>query len=130
MSLPPALSEFKLKLIQYRAFQIVVRDGGRIRNFTWGGRIFLLGEGSKEYVVRTKMEQEQWLQIKMLFLLGYNLKVVIWCKCVCVCVCVYVRTMGSELIFGGGGSNFLAGGGGIPSIPSPVGKTLQYQRQK
>ena len=31
---------------------------------------------SKEYEVKTKMEQEQWLQLKMLFLLGYNLKIV------------------------------------------------------
>ena len=27
--------------------------------------------------IKTKMEQEQWLQLKMLFLLGYNLKIVI-----------------------------------------------------
>ena len=27
---------------------------------------------SKEYEIKTKMEQEQWLQLKMLFLLGYN----------------------------------------------------------
>ena len=31
---------------------------------------------SKEYEIKTKMEQEQWLQLKMLFLLGYNLKIV------------------------------------------------------
>ena len=31
---------------------------------------------SKEYKIQTKMEQEQWLQLKMLFLLGYNLKIV------------------------------------------------------
>ena len=30
---------------------------------------------SKEYEIKTKMEQEQWLQLKMLFLLGYNLKI-------------------------------------------------------
>ena len=34
-------------------------------------------EGNKENEIRTKMEQEQWLQLKMLFLLGYNLKIVI-----------------------------------------------------
>ena len=28
--------------------------------------------------IETKMEQEQWLQLKMLYLLGYNLKTVIW----------------------------------------------------
>ena len=55
----PVLSEFKLKLIQYKVFQIVVRDEGEIRHFTWGGRIFLRGESSREYEVRTKMKQEQ-----------------------------------------------------------------------
>ena len=34
-------------------------------------------EMSKEYEIKTKMEQEQWLPLKMLFLLGYNLKIVI-----------------------------------------------------
>ena len=42
-----------------------------------GRGIFLLGEGNKEYEIRTKMEQEQRLQLKMLFLLGYYLKIVI-----------------------------------------------------
>ena len=32
---------------------------------------------SKEYEIKTKMEQEQWLQLKMLFLLGHNLKIVV-----------------------------------------------------
>ena len=32
---------------------------------------------SKEYQMKTKMVQEQWLQLKMMFLLGYNLKTVI-----------------------------------------------------
>ena len=31
---------------------------------------------SKEYEIKTKMEQQQWLQLKTLFLLGYNLKIV------------------------------------------------------
>ena len=31
---------------------------------------------SKEYEIKTKMQQEQWLQLEMLFLLGYNLKIV------------------------------------------------------
>ena len=31
---------------------------------------------SKEYEIKTKMEQEQWVQLKMLFLLCYNLKIV------------------------------------------------------
>ena len=32
---------------------------------------------SKEYEIKTKMEPEWWIQLKMLFLLGYNLKIVI-----------------------------------------------------
>ena len=32
---------------------------------------------SKEYEIKIKMEQEQRPQLKMLFLLGYNLKIVI-----------------------------------------------------
>ena len=32
---------------------------------------------SKEYEIKTKMVQEQWLQIGMTFLLGYNLIIVI-----------------------------------------------------
>ena len=32
---------------------------------------------SKEYEILKKMEQEQWLQLKMLFLLGYNLKIAV-----------------------------------------------------
>ena len=32
---------------------------------------------SKEYQIKTKMVQEQWLQLKMKFLLGNNFKVVI-----------------------------------------------------
>ena len=30
---------------------------------------------SKEYEIKPKMEQVKWLQLKMLFLLGYNLKI-------------------------------------------------------
>ena len=30
---------------------------------------------SKEYEIKTKIEQEQWLLLKMLFLLGYNLQI-------------------------------------------------------
>ena len=32
---------------------------------------------SKEYEIKTKMEEEQWLKLKMLFLLGYNEKIVV-----------------------------------------------------
>ena len=31
----------------------------------------------KEYKIKMKMVQERWLQLKMKFLLGYNLKIVI-----------------------------------------------------
>ena len=58
MPLPPALSEFRLKLIQCRVFKIVVRDGGRESEILLGG-IFLPGEGNKGYEIRTKMEQKQ-----------------------------------------------------------------------
>ena len=34
----------------------------------------------KEYEVKIKMVQEQWLQLKMKFLLGYNMKTVIFEK--------------------------------------------------
>ena len=30
---------------------------------------------TKEYEIKTKMVQEEWLQQKMTFLLGYNLKI-------------------------------------------------------
>ena len=36
-----------------------------------------MGEENKEYETRAKMEQEQRLQLKLLFLLGYYLKIVI-----------------------------------------------------
>ena len=32
---------------------------------------------SKGYETKTKMVQEQWLQLKTMFLLGYNLEIVI-----------------------------------------------------
>ena len=51
----------------------------------------------------------------------------------CVYVCVFGHAGGGGggggMTFGGGGSNFLGGGRGTPSIPSPAEKTLQYQRQ-
>ena len=31
---------------------------------------------SKQYEIITKTEQEQWLQLKVVFLLGYNLKII------------------------------------------------------
>ena len=32
---------------------------------------------SKEYEIKTKMEQKQWLLLKILFLLSYALKIVV-----------------------------------------------------
>ena len=85
----------------YRVFQIAIRNGGKgIRNFTgvkffyqvkwtWGGVVLKfqtffkakininMTKVSKEYKIKTKIEQEQWLKLKMLLLLGYNLKIVI-----------------------------------------------------
>ena len=69
---------------------------------------------SKEHEIKTKMEQEQWL--KMLFLLGYNLK-------------IYLMQVGigfwwEGIFLGGGGmSKFLAGSERTPHH-LPVGKTL------
>ena len=31
----------------------------------------------KQYEVKIKMVQEQWLQLKMIFLLGFNMEIVI-----------------------------------------------------
>ena len=61
---------------------------------------------SKEYKIKTKMEQEQWLQLKIMFLLGYNLKIVIWWGD------WYLVRRRSLLggIFLGGGSKFSNGG--------------------
>ena len=42
----------------------------------WTYLNFYRVKGTK-YEIKTKMEQEQWLQLKKLFLLGYNLKNVI-----------------------------------------------------
>ena len=33
---------------------------------------------NEEYEVEIKMVHEQWLQLKMKFLLGYNMKIAIW----------------------------------------------------
>ena len=50
---------------------------------------------SKEYEIKPKMVQEQWLQLQMTFLLGYNLKR------------LFSR---DELTFGGKGINIWLGG--------------------
>ena len=60
---------------------------------------------SKEYEIKTKMEQEQWLLLKKLFLLGYNLK-------------IYVMGGGENwFLVGEGWANFWLVGRGLP--PSP-----------
>ena len=46
---------------------------------------------SKGYEIKTKMEQEQWLHLKMLFLLGYNF------------IIKLLFSGGKELTFGGVG---------------------------
>ena len=51
--------------------------------------------------MKTKMEQEQWMQLKMLFLLGYNLQNY-YLVCVCMRVCLGGRG-GGVLTFGGRG---------------------------
>ena len=63
------------------------------------------------------MEQEQWLLLKMLLLLGYNLEIVILSR-------GGIDFWWEGIFLGGGGMRkFLAGGGGTP--PHPIaGKTL------
>ena len=61
----------------------------------------------KEYESKTKMVQEQWLQLKM-FLLGYNLKTF---------VCAYVRACVRGMTFGGEGKKLWRG-------ESSVGRTF------
>ena len=75
---------------------------------------------SKDCEIKTKMGQEQRLKLKMLFLLGYNLKIVIqWGR---------IDFWWEGSLLGGGGGSRWAGGdeqifgrwGGLP----PVGKIL------
>ena len=79
----------------------------------------------KEYEVKIQIVPEQWLQLKMKFLLGYNMKIVTWWEGTNFW-CGGKNLMG-EVYWGtfpsGGMSKFLACEGGIPSIP-PVQKTL------
>ena len=73
---------------------------------------------SKEYEIETKIEQQQCLLLKMLFLLGYNLQ-------------IYLMQEGGGIdiwwkwiFLGGGGiSKFLYGGRGLPPL-FPVEKGL------
>ena len=71
--------------------------------------------------MKTKMVQDQWLELKMKFLLGYIMKFFIqWGNS----LSVDEEEWKFRGIFpdGGGMSIFLAGGGTHPS--TPVGKTL------
>ena len=111
-----------LRLQGYKVFQIVVRSGGgggRVRRFYLEGS-FLPGERNKEYEIRTKMEQKQWRQLKMLFLLGYNGGRGSWI------LVVGEKNLGSLLgvffnVGGGGGrrhmTKLLAGGRGASHHP-------------
>ena len=67
---------------------------------------------SKEYEIKTKMEQEQLLQLKMLFLLGY------WVITWKLLFRAGGMTFGGEGVGGGGGgmSNFSAGVVGFSPI--------------
>ena len=74
---------------------------------------------SKEYEIKTKMEQEQLLQLKMLFLLGY------WVITWKLLFRAGGMTFGGEGGGGGGGNEqFFSWCGGIFPHP-PVRKTLQ-----
>ena len=78
---------------------------------------------SKEYQMKTKMVQEQWLQLKMMFLLGYNLKTVIkWDDSLLTGEgnqnLVERRSLLEWIFPGGGMRKFSASrGGGLPPIP-------------
>ena len=54
MPLPPALSELKLKLIQCRVFEIVVRDRGGVESEILLGGFFYQVKGTKSM----KLEQK------------------------------------------------------------------------
>ena len=64
------------------------------------------------------MEQEQWLLLEMLVLLGYNLKIVVewrdW------------HLKGGGIVLGGGGmSKFSAGWWGTPTISPPISPLIK-----
>ena len=74
---------------------------------------------SKEYEIKTKIEQEQWLLLQMLFLLGYTLKI-------CLMQGGGIDVWWEGIFLGGEEmSKFLAGGESIhpttpPHLPSPI----------
>ena len=84
---------------------------------------------SKEYEIKTKMVQEKWLQLKMLFLLGYTLKSFNWWEAIHFWRGENKNVGGGweERVSTGGICKFLAGGGTHSPCPhphSPVAKTL------
>ena len=92
---------------------------------------------SKGYKIKTKMEQKQWLQLKMLFLLGYDLKNVVYGEGGRTLLLlgdgieIWWRgdLLGGIFLGGEGRSKFSAGVGGTPHShpPSPLGKTLTIE---
>ena len=93
---------------------------------------------SKEHEIKTKMEQEQWLHLRMLFLLGYNLKITVWWGGerrgreggridFLLGGGLEVESTGGDFYRWGVMIKFLAGGRGTPltsPYPPLVGKTL------
>ena len=73
---------------------------------------------SKEYEIKTKIEQEQCPQLKMLFLLGYNLKIIVyWGE--------YKNLIGEIFPAGAEWANFqLVEGAGRTPLSHPVWKIL------
>ena len=76
---------------------------------------------SKEYEIKTKMEQEQCLLLKMqflLFLLGYNLEIVAYCG-------DWLLVRGNKNLVGGSTGGIFAGGWGKPCSPILTPKILK-----
>ena len=79
---------------------------------------------STEYEMKTKMEQEQWLQLKVLFLLGYNQLlfsggIVFWWG-------GGGRVLVGFFLGGGGMIKFSTSGGGLPPSFSPRENPVRY----
>ena len=78
------------------------------------------------------MVQEQWLQLKMMFFLGYFLGLTFggkWIKIWCRGVCVWGGG-GGFFQMRGGWTNFWLVGGNSPAPIAPVGKTLHFFRHE
>ena len=69
--------EPKMTTLYIRVFQIVLRGVGGIPALEAANqRIRNTKNVYKEYEIKTKMVQEQWLQLKLKFSLGYNMKII------------------------------------------------------